>query len=128
MTVLYAAVGPAMASLFIRKYRTRVLHTSYFESGPYDRENQASVQRLPGEDLCSTKHPLYYGDSAALSRKLTHLLIAVVREGDLSCQTYGDDYPASSPSCSVEVWIFSVVYRFSLSIFPSQHFSFLTSL
>ena len=39
MTVLYAAVGPAMASLFIRKYRTRVLHTSYFESDPYDREN-----------------------------------------------------------------------------------------
>ena len=72
---------------------------------------------------------------SSIKEKLKHFSIAVVREVDLSCQTYGDD--KSQPVqlarslrlihlCNVEVWIFQVVFRFSLSIFPSRYFAFFT--
>ena len=54
-----------------------------------------------------------------IREQLTHLLVIVVREVDLSCQTYGDDYPVQLARslrlihpCSVEASVFLWFFGF----------------
>jgi len=49
---------------------------------------------------------------SSIKEKLTRLLIAVVREVDLSCQMYGDDYWSSSPGVSVSFTHAALRYGF----------------
>ena len=88
MTVLCAAVGGAMTSLFIRKYRTRVLQTSDFEVAHMTEKIELACSAYfertnPLPSIHCTMETLQL-----CQRKLTHLLIAVVPGVVLG----GDDY------------------------------------
>ena len=104
---------------------SRVLQTSYFEGVIRSRTSSQHAA------LTWRRLALYQGSilrrrpRSSIKEKRRYLLIAVVREVDLSCQTFGDNYLSSSPALSISLTHgigFSVIFRFWLSIFPTRHF------
>jgi hypothetical protein len=90
-----------MASLFIRKYRTFECCKSAISRVPHTIEKIEPACRayLQWTDPLPSIH-FTLRRCSSIKEKLTHLLIVVVREVDVSCQTYGDDYWSSSPALS----------------------------
>lgn len=101
MTALRPAVGCMVASLFIGKYHTLGCDKPAISGVAHKIEKiePASSAYLERADPLPSIH--FTLSHSSIKEKLTHFSIGGIREVELSCQTYGDDYWFSSPTLSV---------------------------